>query len=41
MNNSGLDFKYNLTMLIDGYPGQEHSFPIYPIYDDVIKLTAE
>lgn len=37
----GLDFKYNLTMLIDGYPGQEHSFPIYPIYDDVIKLTAE
>ena len=37
----GLDLKYNLTMMIDGYPGQEHSFPIYPLYDDVIRLTAE
>ena len=37
----GLDFKYNLEMLIDGYPGQEHSFPITPLYDDVVTLTAE
>ena len=37
----GLKFKYNLTMLIDGYPGQEHSYPVYPIYKDVIELTAQ
>jgi len=37
----GLDFKLNMTQLLDGYPGHEHAFPIYPIYDDVIKLVAE
>lgn len=37
----GLKFKYNLTMLQDGYPGQEHSYPVYPIYKDVIELTAQ
>ncbi|MGD8817363.1 MAG: amidohydrolase family protein, partial [Acidobacteriota bacterium] len=37
----GLDFKYNLTMLIDGYPGQEHSFPITPLYKDVVEFVAE
>jgi Tol biopolymer transport system component len=37
----GLDFKQNMVNLIDGYPGHEHSFPIYPIYDDVIKTVAE
>jgi len=36
----GLDFKLNMTQLLDGYPGHEHSFPIYPIYDDVIKAVA-
>lgn len=36
-----LDLKLNLTQIIDGYPGHEHSFPIYPLYDDVIELTAE
>ena len=35
-----LDFKLNMTQLLDGYPGHEHSFPIYPIYKDVIKSTA-
>jgi Tol biopolymer transport system component len=35
-----LDLKLNLTQIIDGYPGHEHSFPIYPLYDDVIQLTA-
>lgn len=38
---AGLEFKYNLTMLIDGYPGQEHSWPVYPVYNDVIRLAAE
>ena len=37
----GLDLKYNLEMIIDGYPGQEHSFPVYPLYTDVVTLTAE
>jgi hypothetical protein len=34
----GLDFKLELTHVIDGYPGVEHSLPIDPIYNDVIKL---
>lgn len=36
-----LDMKLNLTQLIDGYPGHEHAFPIYPIYNDITQLTAE
>jgi imidazolonepropionase-like amidohydrolase len=27
--------------LLDGYPGHEHSLPIYPIYEDVVKTVAE
>ncbi|WP_103071515.1 amidohydrolase family protein [Aquimarina sediminis] len=37
----GLDFKLNMTQLQDGYPGHEHSFPIYPIYKDVVKTVAD
>lgn len=36
-----LDWKLNMTQLIDGYPGHEHSFPVYPIYKDVVKVTSE
>ena len=36
-----LDFKLNMTQLLDGYPGHEHSFPIYPIYKDVVKTVAD
>ena len=36
----GLSLEYNLTMLQDGYPGQEHSYPIYPLFDDVVRLTS-
>ena len=36
-----LDMKLNLTQLIDGYPGHEHAFPIYPIYGDVTQLVAK
>lgn len=36
-----LDWKLNMTQLIDGYPGHEHSFPIHPIYEDVVHVTAE
>ncbi|WP_340202636.1 amidohydrolase family protein [Ascidiimonas sp. W6] len=37
----GLDFKLNMTQLLDGYPGHEHSLPIYPIYTDVVNTIAE
>ncbi|TVR34383.1 MAG: amidohydrolase [Balneolaceae bacterium] len=36
-----LNMHLNLTQLIDGYPGQEHNYPISPIYQDVIQVTAE
>ena len=34
----GLMFKYDMTMALDGYPGQEHSLPIAPIFSDVVGL---
>jgi hypothetical protein len=37
----GLDYKYDLTMVLDGYPGQEHSLPIFPLYDDVVTLFGK
>jgi imidazolonepropionase-like amidohydrolase len=37
----GLDFKLNMTNLIDGYPGHEHALPIYPLYKDVASSIAE
>jgi imidazolonepropionase-like amidohydrolase len=37
----GLDFKLNMTQIIDGYPGHEHSFPVYPLYKDFTKFVAE
>jgi Tol biopolymer transport system component len=38
---AGIDYKLDLTHAIDGYPGIEHNLPIYPIYDDVVRLFAE
>ena len=37
----GLDFKMNLTAVVDGYPGHEHSYPIMPLYKDAVQLIAE
>jgi imidazolonepropionase-like amidohydrolase len=37
----GLDFKLNMTNLLDGYPGHEHALPIYPLYNDVYKAIAK
>ncbi len=37
----GLRAFYDLTLALDGYAGLEHSFPIYPIYEDVVRLFAE
>ena len=36
----GLDFKLNVTQILDGYPGHEHSFPIYPLYKDFVDFVA-
>jgi Tol biopolymer transport system component len=33
-----LDFRYDITMALDGYPGQEHALPITPLYKDVVQL---
>ena len=35
-----LDLKLNLTQMADGYSGQEHSFPIMPLYKDVIEYVV-
>jgi Tol biopolymer transport system component len=37
----GLDFKLNITQIIDGYPGHEHAFPIYPLYKDFTSFVAQ
>ena len=37
----GLDFKMNLTEVLDGYPGHEHSYPIMPLYQDEVQLIAQ
>ncbi|MDB4874946.1 MAG: hypothetical protein JWM41_1392 [Gemmatimonadetes bacterium] len=36
-----LDFRYDMTMAMDGYPGQEHNIPITPLYKDVVSLMAQ
>ena len=36
-----LDFRYDMTMVLDGYPGQEHSLPIFPLYKDVVQVFAQ
>jgi len=36
-----LDLKLNLTQMADGYSGQEHSFPIMPLYKDVTEFVAK
>jgi len=37
----GLNYKLNMTNLLDGYPGHEHAIPIYPLQQDVIKAIAD
>ncbi len=36
-----LDLKLDLTQVIDGYPGHEHNFPIYPLYNDMVTLLTQ
>ena len=37
----GLDFKLNITEILDGYPGHEHSYPVYPLYDDFLQAVSQ
>ena len=37
----GLDYKLNMTQLFDGYPGHEHSIPVFPLYSDVTQTIAK
>jgi Tol biopolymer transport system component/imidazolonepropionase-like amidohydrolase len=36
-----LNLKQNITETLDGYPGLEHSIPVYPLSADMVKLFAE
>lgn len=37
----GLDFKFDMANMLDGYPGHEHALPIFPLYSDVYKAISE
>lgn len=37
----GLNYKLNMTNMLDGYPGHEHTIPVYPLYKDVVTTIAE
>jgi Tol biopolymer transport system component/imidazolonepropionase-like amidohydrolase len=36
-----LDMKLDLTQMADGFSGNEHSLPIYPLYKDVAQYVAK
>jgi Tol biopolymer transport system component/imidazolonepropionase-like amidohydrolase len=36
-----LDMKLDLSQMIDGYSGNEHSLPIQPLYKDVAEFVAQ
>jgi Tol biopolymer transport system component len=36
-----LDIEMNLTEAIDGYSGHEHTWPAFPLQDDLIKFFAQ
>ncbi len=36
-----LDMKLDLTQMIDGYTGHEHSLPLQPLYNDVVQFVAK
>lgn len=40
MPEGGGKFEENLGMVLDGHTGVEHSLPVTPIFDDVVKLFA-
>lgn len=41
MPEGGSTFQHNLTMIVDGHTGIEHSIPVSKIYDDVKQLWSQ
>jgi imidazolonepropionase-like amidohydrolase len=37
----GLDLKLDLTHVLDGFAGNEHTLPITPLYKDVVEIVAQ
>ena len=37
----GLDMKLDMTHVIDGFHGNEHTLPVAPLYKDVLQLFAQ
>ena len=37
-SEGSLNYVQDLTMAIDGYPGQEHNTPGFPFYSDIVRL---
>ena len=36
-----LDQMLTLTHILDGFSGNEHNYPVFPLYEDVVRLAAE
>lgn len=36
----GSFFQHNMNMIVDGHTGIEHAIPVWPLYEDVIRLWA-
>jgi Tol biopolymer transport system component/imidazolonepropionase-like amidohydrolase len=39
-NEGDADFTVGLTHMLDGYAGEEHTLPVFPLYKDVVQLLA-
>jgi len=40
-NEGDADFMLDLTHMLDGYAGEEHTLPTYPLYKDVVQLVVQ
>jgi len=38
MPEGGSTFTHNMSMILDGHTGIEHNVPIYPLYNDVLRM---
>ena len=36
-----LDQMLTLTHMIDGFSGNEHNYPVFPLYEDIVRLAAD
>ncbi len=40
-NEGDADFMLDLTHVLDGHAGEEHTLPTYPLYQDVVQLMVQ